>query len=377
MAEFGLSIVIPTFHEVQNLKASVEAVAEALHDTCSYEVLFMDDCSQDGSVELVATLSKEYPVRLVERMERHGLSEAVIDGFKEARYDYIIVMDADLSHPAAALPQMLQKLHNNQADFVVGSRYIQGGSLDGSWGFLRRLNSKGATWLAKPLATVSDPMSGFFGIRRELLKHILPLLSPIGYKIGLEVLVKSGITRIYEHPIHFQDRQFGQSKMTFTEQYRYLRHLRRLYQHKFTVWAEVTQFATVGLSGFLIDLSAYFLLQFLGLSHGIARAISFWFAVSWNWFWNRTLTFSNRMKRDKMRQWSEFVISSLFGFSANVGAYWLLTYSVPFFSENQWLALVTGVLLGMGFNYTFSSLFVFPALRQAEPGGKPPADSHD
>ncbi|HJV96467.1 MAG TPA: polyprenol monophosphomannose synthase, partial [Albitalea sp.] len=228
-----LSIVIPTFREVRNLEPVARAIEQALRDRhWAYEILFIDDDSGDGSEEVAALLADQMPARMIVRRGEKGLSTAVLRGLAEARGEIVVVMDADLSHPAARIPDMVAALDEHRHDFVIGSRYVEGGSLDPSWNWFRRLNSKIATWLALPLARIQDPMSGFFAFRRADTppSH---LLSPIGYKIGLELLVKGEFQRPGEVPIHFIDRVHGESKLTWKEQVRYLRHLRRLYQYRF------------------------------------------------------------------------------------------------------------------------------------------------
>jgi dolichol-phosphate mannosyltransferase len=293
------------------------------------------------------------------RIGEKGLSTAVLRGIAEARGEFVVVMDADLSHPAERIPEMVTRLEDNKNDFVVGSRYVTGGSLDPSWTWWRLLNSKVATWLALPLARIHDPMSGFIAFRRADMPEA-HLLSPIGYKIGLELLVKGGFKKPGEVPIHFADRLHGESKLSWKEQVRYLRHLRRLYQFRFPFLAEFVQFGIVGGSGFVMDLLLYFSLQALtGMGHFTARALSFWGAVSWNWAWNRVLTFSNRQKTAMLVQWPSFVLTSLLGFAINVGSYYVLTHYVPFFEAHKILALVVGVLLGFGLNFLTARLLVF------------------
>lgn len=358
-----LSVVIPTYKEVLNIPHISQAVADALGDL-AYEVIFVDDNSQDGSVEAVEKISHQFPVRIEVRTEERGLSTAVMHGIEKAKGDYVVVMDADLSHPATAIPKMLEKLSSNEADFVVGSRYVKGGSFDEDWGFFRLLNSKIATWLALPICHVKDPMSGFFAFKRSNMPPI-HMLSPLGYKIGLEIMVKGRFKKPMEVPIHFVDREHGESKLDFKEQLLYLRHLRRLYRFKFPSASEFLQFGMVGGTGFLVDTFFYWALQtFFGLNHTLARAISFWPAVTWNWFWNRTLTFSDRKKGKKLGQWAAFVGTSLYGFAINVGSYHLLTDYVPFFAEHKYLALMAGVLMGMGFNFMAARIFVFRKLDQ-------------
>jgi dolichol-phosphate mannosyltransferase len=137
-------------------------------------------------------------------------------------------MDADLSHPPEAVPELVAALENPITDFVIGSRYVRGGSTDEDWGILRYLNSRMATWLATPLTRAADPLAGFFGLRRETFEAA-EQLNPIGYKIGLELMVKCRCQRVVEVPIHFANRKCGTSKLNFREQLNYIRHLVRLY----------------------------------------------------------------------------------------------------------------------------------------------------
>ncbi|MFQ3171956.1 MAG: dolichol-phosphate mannosyltransferase [Oleispira sp.] len=361
MSDINISIVIPTYQEVENIPLIAAEINTALAGE-SFEIIYVDDDSQDGSFDVVAKLSHNIPARIIVRTEERGLSTAVIRGIEEAVGKYIVVMDCDLSHPATAIPHMVEKLKTNEADFVVGSRYVEGGSFDEDWGFFRLLNSKVATWLALPLCHVKDPMSGFFSYERERLDSTKDL-APTGYKIGLEIMVKGQFASPAEQPIHFKDREFGESKLDFKEQLLYLRHLRRLYKFKFPTASEFLQFGFVGSTGFIIDSLIYFSLQlFLGLNHVTARAISFWPAVTWNWFWNRTVTFTDRDKSKKLTQWLSFVMTSLGGFAINFGSYTLLTKYVPFFIENPFLAFILGVVMGMGFNFMVARVFVFREL---------------
>jgi len=355
-----LSVVIPTYREARNLGAVARAVGAALSERrWAFEIIFVDDDSRDGSEEQAAKLADTLPVRMIVRHGEKGLSTAVLRGIAEARGEFVVVMDADLSHPAERIPDMIARLEHGKNDFVIGSRYVEGGSLDPSWTWFRRFNSKVATWLALPLTRVHDPMSGFFAFRRARMPAA-HRLSPIGYKIGLELLVKGEFRKPGEVPIHFADRVHGESKLTFKEQVRYLRHLRRLYQYRWPFLSEFFQFGLVGASGFIVDVAIYLGLQWLaGLGHVVARALSFWGAASWNWAWNRALTFSHRQKTRKRVQWPLFLLTSLIGFAINVGSYYVLTHYVPLFDAHKIAALAIGVLLGFGFNFLAARLLVF------------------
>ena len=226
----AVSIVVPTLREAENLRPLAECIAGVLADRgVAWELLLVDDDSDDGSADVVAELALRLPVRLeVRRGVRPDLSRAVLQGIAHARYDRIVVMDADLSHPPERIPDLLAELDAGH-DMVVGSRYVRGASTAGEWGLARVLNSRVATLLAAPLATCYDPMAGFFAVDRRALPDPATL-RPVGYKIGLELMVRGGL-RVGEAPIAFDDRRRGKSKLGWRQRLDYLRHLARLYLH--------------------------------------------------------------------------------------------------------------------------------------------------
>ena len=227
-----ISIVVPTYREAENLPHLAKAVEQAFSGLDQeYELLFVDDDSQDGSEEICAELSKTHPLRIVVRKGERGLATAVIHGIEVSSGELIVVMDADLSHPASAIPEMVERLQLERSNFVLGSRYVEGGSIHRDWSAFRRLNSIIPSLLSRPLCPLKDPMSGFFAIRRADMPDP-GLLSPIGYKIALEIYVKGQFRNPSEVPIHFSDRQYGESKLSLKEQLNFLRHLRRLYAYK-------------------------------------------------------------------------------------------------------------------------------------------------
>jgi dolichol-phosphate mannosyltransferase len=229
----SVSIVVPTYREVENLPYLVERIEQLLaQNEIALEVLIIDDDSRDGTVEQVKALDRDW-IHLTVRTDERGLSSAVVHGLGLARNEIVIVMDADLSHPPETIPKMIAALEDG-AEFAVGSRYVAGGSTDASWGLFRWINSKVATLLARPLTKLRDPMTGFLAARRASIEPALRRddLNPIGYKIALELIVKCGFRRVAEIPIHFADRRHGRSKLTLGEQLRYLQHLRRLYSHR-------------------------------------------------------------------------------------------------------------------------------------------------
>lgn len=225
-----LSIVVPTFREAESLPSLIERVAQLRQRTgLELELLIVDDDSRDGTEALIAARTEPW-LQLHIRTSDRGLSQAVLFGLRKARGELLVVMDADLSHPPEVIPDMLANLRAG-AEFVLGSRYVSGGTTAEGWGLFRFLNSKVATYLARPLTRVSDPMSGFFALPRAVfLRAENP--SPLGYKIGLELLVRCRCSDVREIPIHFSNREHGESKLTLQQQLLYVRHLGRLYRFR-------------------------------------------------------------------------------------------------------------------------------------------------
>jgi len=350
-----LSIIVPTLNEAENISPLVAEISAVMVDT--HQIIFVDDGSSDGTVEVINSLSETHPVTVISRLgEKRDLSASVIRGIQAAEYDQVVVMDADLSHSPKVIPQMVAALTQDPQSFVLGSRYVDGGSFDRDWQLWRFFNSHFATLLAMPLVKCSDPMSGFFAFHKSMLPENL---KPVGYKIALEIMVKGDFTQVIELPIQFKDRAAGESKMTLRQQLNYLLHLRLLYLHRYQNVTEFINFGFVGLSGFIVDVSCYYLLQLFGLEHLLARALSFWPAASSNWLLNRTTTFSERSKHPRLRQWAEFTASSLMGFSINWSVYYFLTSYTDLFDQYRLLAMIAGVICGSIFNFTASTLFVY------------------
>lgn len=362
----GVSIVAPTFREAANIPALVASVASSMTARGgAWELLLCDDDSRDGSEDIVARLGQRLPVRIhVRRHCARDLSQAVLEGIRRARFDRLVVMDADLSHPPEAIPDLLAAL-DADTDMAVGSRYASGGRIEGGWSRYRALNSRLATFLARPLIRCADPMSGFFALHRNRLPA-LDRLDPIGYKIGLELIVR-GRLRIREVPIHFRNRRRGASKLNWRQRIAFLRHLHRLYLFRLGFPIRFLTFGIVGLSGLALDASVYLGLQRAGVGHLWARFLSFWPAVTWNWRLNRGLTFEDRPTRRAAGQWTRFAVASGIGLATNVGGYALLTSFVPLFAEHRLLALLAGVAIGSGANFACASRFVYPEPGRAGP----------
>ncbi len=226
----GVTIVVPMLREAPNLEPLAERVAGALAGRgLAWELLLVDDDSDDDTLDVAGRLARRLPLRIeVRRGVRPDLSRAVLQGIAHGRHDRVVVMDADLSHPPERIPDLLAG-RDAGCDMVVGSRYYPGASTADDWGWTRALNSRVATLLAVPLTRCSDPMSGFFAVDRRALPD-RAALRPVGYKVGLELMVR-GRLRVGEVPIAFDDRRRGKSKLGWRQRLNYVRHLGRLYAH--------------------------------------------------------------------------------------------------------------------------------------------------
>ncbi len=224
----SITIIIPTFNEKENLPILVKSIFDVFEDNhLQGNVIIVDDNSPDGTGRIADELSSENnKIKVLHRKGKEGLSSAVMDGFSHSTSEIIGVMDADLSHPPEVIPELVQPILDGEYEFVIASRYKENEKIK-KWPIVRKIISRGATLLAKPLANVSDPMSGFFFIRRNVIEGIE--LSPIGYKIMLEILIKGKYDRIKEVSFTFRDRYKGESKLNGKEHLNYVQHLVRLY----------------------------------------------------------------------------------------------------------------------------------------------------
>jgi dolichol-phosphate mannosyltransferase len=287
-----------------------------------------------------------------------GLSSAVLEGIRLSIGEIIVVMDADLSHPPEKIPELIEKIKEKEADFVIGSRFIKGGSAS-HFNLYRKANAYFSKILAYPLVKVNDPLAGFFAFPRNLLRDNIDL-NPIGFKIGLEIMVKANPEKIVEIPISFQERLYGESKLNLKEQLNYLLHLKRLYEDKYQSLSEFIKFSVVGGSGVIVDLtSLYIAYGLINIPYRISRVISFLIALSSNFILNRSFTFLKCRKENIVRRYILFLIVCIFGFFIN----WIISVylfeNTLFFRKHYLLSAFLGVLGGLLINFTGSKFLVF------------------
>jgi dolichol-phosphate mannosyltransferase len=349
----SVTVVVPTYREVENIPLLVKRLQEVRATSgIDIELLLMDDDSKDGSDQLVDSLSLPW-VRLVTRTANRGLSYSVMDGLMLSTREILVVMDADLSHPPEKIPEMLAALRNG-CEIAVGSRFAEGGSTADDWGLFRWLNSRVATLLAFPLTSVSDPMSGFFALRRSTFNSGRDF-NPIGYKILLELIIKCRCRLVVDVPIHFDDRRFGESKLSLKEQLRYIQHLRRLYIYKYGTWSHLAQFLLVGVSGLIVNLVVLTVALRLDFSQKFAVALAIVISMFWNFGLNRRFSFSYARDQSIVRQFFGFVaacsVGAVVNYFTTMGLWEMIRY--------KQLAAIIGVAAGTFFNFAASRFVIF------------------
>ena len=324
-----LSLVVPTYNEAGNVVLLVEKLAGLLDRICpnDYELIIVDDDSPDQTWEMARSLLSEYPnLRVMRRTRERGLSTAVIRGWQVSRGRFLGVIDGDLQHPPEVLEKLLGELILGR-DLVVASRHVAGGGIS-EWSVFRRMTSRGAQILGLMIAPqvvgrVSDPMSGYFMMRRSAIMN--QILNPQGYKILLEILGRGEIEQISEVGYVFQERQDGESKVTWRQYVEYLQHLIRLrsngrlekFQGRFPI-GRFLKFGAVGFSGVFVDLGVFWLLSNVGFAAVIATILSAEVAVLNNFIWNDRWTFGDRSiqqpgRRSLVKRFLKFNVLCLVG----------------------------------------------------------------
>ncbi|KAL7712783.1 Dolichol-phosphate mannosyltransferase subunit 1 [Entamoeba marina] len=348
-----LTVCVPTYNEVENMTELITGLEKVL-DGINFDILVMDDNSPDGTGAKVEELKKSgHKCDVVIRKSNRGLSPSVIEGFERAQGDIIIVMDADLQHPISVVPKLYEAIKNG-AEIAVGSRHCAGGGIE-DWPVHRRIISWGAALLARPFTSISDPMSGFFAVKKSILKGAK--LEAKGYKILLEVLVKTGAVNVVEVPITFTSRIHGDSKLTGGVMTGYIMHLIALFF--FPGSAPLLKFLVVGATGTIVDIFIFSLLMAINFIPSIAQTFSFIAALCNNYFLNSLWTFPQSQGVDKKKQFSKFAIVSGVAFLIryilfSIGRTFIAD-QFPYIQMLLFVVIATVTII----NYLGSKLFVF------------------
>lgn len=354
-----LSIVVPTFNERGNVEELIRRI-DAVLPGVAWEVVVVDDDSTDGTAGLVNDLAqKDRRVRCIQRIGRRGLSSACIEGFLSSSAPYFAVIDGDLQHDERVLPAMLECLRGGEHDIVVGSRYIAGGGI-GDWNARRAQLSRLSTTLAKKTLGVvlSDPMSGFFAVRREVVHDVVRDLSGVGFKILLDIFATSKQPlRFRELPYEFRTRKAGESKVDGNVA---LDFLTMLLQKKFgrIIPSRLIYFCLIGGTGVAVHL-AVFSTVYLGLGDAfwLAQSIATTVAMVGNFALNNLITYRDQ-RLSGLAWWRGLVVFSLacsVGAAANVGV-----ASYIFSDGIGWLpSALAGVVVGTVWNYATTAFYVW------------------
>jgi dolichol-phosphate mannosyltransferase len=326
------------------LVSRIRAVSEA-------EIVVVDDDSPDGTASIAKKLGC---IVLNRKGRRRGLSAAVIDALCQVDSGKVVVMDADLQHPPELLPAIVGKL--DEVDMVIASREARGGSY-GDWSLKRRAISLIARLLAKPLLPkVSDPMTGYFGIRRSALPDDLRVLSPRGFKIMLELLGKGKVKRVAEVPLEFGARRSGESKLKGKVIRDYLLQLVGLYLHKFR-WL---RFGLVGAIGAAIGFPVlYGLTEFAGLFYLASAVIAIVSASTSNYYWNNRWTFQEKKRaglKGHLIGWFNYQWMSAAGDGLYLGLLALLT---ELFGLWYMLSAVVSLAMVFAFKFWFANTVIW------------------
>jgi dolichol-phosphate mannosyltransferase len=355
-----LSIIVPTFKEIDNIGELVKRVCNCLHGI-AWEIVFVDDDSPDGTADRVREMARTHSqVRCLHRIGRRGLSSACIEGMLSSAAPYVTVMDADLQHDETLLPKMLEILRKGDVDIVIGSRYIPGGST-GQWEKSRAWISRFATQLSRIVlkADLADPMSGFFMMRHDaMIRCVRGNLSGIGFKVLLDLFASSPQPlRFQELPYQFRERYAGESKLDTMVAWEYLLLLLdKLIGH--IVPVRFIAFSLIGGLGVIVHLLVLTVVyRQLDRSFIVGQTTATLVAMTSNFFLNNFLTYRDRRLRGwgLLRGWISFTLACSIGAIANVGI------AAYLFKMNTfWItSAAAGVLIGAVWNYAVTAFYTW------------------
>ena len=339
-----VSIIIPTYNESENIINILHSIKEIIPKNILTQTIVVDDNSPDGTGKLVEDYLKnvkkmaDHTIEIIHRKAKNGLGSAILNGIQQAKGDTIVVMDCDFSHPPQIIPKLVESIKKYQYDIAVASRYIKGGKIQG-WSQKRKLMSKFATLIAKKGLGVNtkDPMSGFFAFKRSIIKELN--FDAIGYKILLEIIVKTKGVNIKEIPYTFQDRKFGSSKLGIKTILDYYKSVWKLYRYgkplekqekrasvKFL--SKAGRFYTVGASGFIVNylISLFFTSGSYDMWYLHATVIGIFASITSNFVLNKIWTFGDRDFKIKktISQYGKFAMFSSLGALVQLGMVYFL-----------------------------------------------------
>ena len=371
-----VSIIIPTYNESENIIQVLKSIGEHLPEDIATEALVVDDNSPDGTGKIVEDYINDpqnkagYTVNVIHRKTKSGLSSAVLRGIEHATGDTIVVMDSDFSHPPKIIPRLIEEIKRSGCDIAIASRYAAGGAVKG-WTLKRKLLSSTATRIARKGLGIneSDPMSGFFAFKRKIIEGLK--LDAIGYKMLLEILVKTKGATVREIPYTFTNRMYGSSKLDSSTMFDYARSVWKLYRFGKTAekneardsvrfLSKAARFYTVGASGLLLNYLVSLLFADAGMNFWYIHAtiIGIMFSMSSNFVLNKIWTFGDRNFEIKstLTQYGKFIGFSSLGAIVQLGIVYILVDSYQLLYP---VALVLAVATAASSNFILNKKWTF------------------
>jgi len=371
-----VSIIIPTYNESKNILQILKSIGEHLPKNLLAEAIVVDDNSPDGTGKIVEDYLKEvkqkmgYIIHVIHRKTKSGLSSAVLRGIEYATGDTIVVMDSDFSHPPKIIPRLIEEIKRSGCDIAIASRYAAGGAVKG-WTLKRKLLSSTATRIARKGLGIneSDPMSGFFAFKRKIIDGLK--LDAIGYKMLLEILVKTKSAKVKEIPYTFTDRVRGSSKLDSSTMFDYVKSVWKLYRYGHTAKVSDTRtsvrflskagrFYTVGASGLLVNylVSLLFADAIVNFWYIHATMVGIAISMSSNFILNKIWTFEDRNFEAKktLAQYGKFVGFSSLGALIQLGMVYVL---VDNYQVMYPIALILAVIIAASSNFILNKKWTF------------------
>jgi len=371
-----VSIIIPTYNESENIIQVLKSIGEHIPKDIATEAIVVDDNSPDGTGKIVEDYINDaqnktgYTIGIIHRKTKSGLSSAILDGIQHSSGETVVVMDSDFSHPPKIIPQLIEEIKTSKYDIAIASRYTEGGEVNG-WSTKRKLISKGAKEIAKAGLGVneSDPMSGFFAFNRNILEGIK--FDAIGYKMLLEILVKTRGAKVKEIPYTFTDRTRGSSKLDSSTMFDYVKSVWKLYRYGHTAKVSDTRtsvrfiskagrFYTVGTSGLLVNylVSLLFADAIINFWYIHATMIGIAISMSSNFILNKIWTFEDRNFEAKktLAQYGKFVGFSSLGALIQLGMVYIM---VDNYQVMYPIALILAVIIAASSNFILNKKWTF------------------
>lgn len=351
----SVSIILPTLNEAQNIDRTLGEIVDHIRDHFEFEIIVADGGSRDGTCEKVALWQKNHPVSLIANGRAGGLARDVLSAAAQAKFSTVVVMDADGSHPASSIRQLVAAVASGRYDMAVGSRYVDGGTTIG-WAAHRRALSRLGAVFASLFTDIKDPLSGFFAIRRPCL--LAAGAHTEGFKIGLEAIHAGGDRLdVCEVPISFSERQHGSSKIGTGQFIAYLGQLAR-FSGAATISSSFQRFVLVGITGFFLDLLIVSFAQSVGAGIMVAHVSGFCVATVCNYFGHASFSFADRPK--SAMQLLRFIVVAVMALAMRGG--FIATASE--LGLPMLLAVSAGIIGGGIVGYIGSEFYVFrdPAL---------------